>query len=212
MTAAATAALSPVVVSAVVPAPGASTASTLAATAAVASAAIPSPALLTAATVAPTAAVVAALIGAPAIDGQVVAAGCIEAMLNAVRDRFSTVVEVPEAVPVAYDNEPPEALDGADAWIRFSAEAEPAELIEFGGTSPATRIFGGASATIYLRQGIGDAAAWALADAISDAFRAVTADDVIYDPPPFPILRAASGDRWALEVVIPFYHDCPATP
>jgi hypothetical protein len=134
-------------------------------------------------------------------------AGCLESVVKAVRDRYRAQVEIVEGVATLHDDEPPEDMDGADAWVRLSITAEPAEQTTLGGV-PGTRYYGTASARVFLRLGIGDSDAWALADAINDAFRGVTASGVIYSPPPFPILRARSGERWEIEVAIPFYADC----
>ena len=134
-------------------------------------------------------------------------AGCLESIIKAVRDRYHTQVEIVEGVATLHDNEPPEDMDGQDAWVRLSITAEPSEQTTLGGV-PGTRYHGTASARVFLRLGIGDSDALLLADAINEAFRGVTASGVIYSPPPFPILRARSGERWEIEVAIPFYADC----
>ena len=154
---------------------------------------------------------VSAALSAPAITLDIGAveevAGCLESIVKAVRDRYHAQVEIVEGVATLHDNEPPEDMDGHDAWVRLSITAEPSEQTTLGGV-PGTRYYGTASARVFLRLGIGDSDALLLADAISEAFRGVTAGGVIYSPPPFPILRARSGERWEIEVAVPFYADC----
>ena len=135
--------------------------------------------------------------------------GCFERIVLAVRSLYVAEIEVLLDTPTLHDNEPPEDMDGYDAWVRFSVDASPTRQLELGPAGEqAHRYLGQATARIFLRVGLGDGAAWDLADAINWAFRGVTRDDVIYAPPPYPTVRGRSGDRWEIEVTIPFYALC----
>lgn len=143
---------------------------------------------------------------ATAIEAAVV--GCLERILQAVRTRYHVNVEVALSIPTLHDNEPTgQDMEGFDAWVRFTVQAQRTDQIVLG--NPAGhRYLGTAVATIFLRHGIGDGDAWDLADQINQTFRGETADEVVYFPPPFPTVRARSGDRWVLDVTVPFYAAC----
>jgi hypothetical protein len=135
------------------------------------------------------------------------AAGCIEAIIQAVRDRFVTLVEVALPVPVLHENEPPESLPVGSAFVRLVLDAPDARQTTM--LDPATfRRRGEAVASVYLPAGTGDAEALSIADTINASFRGITADGVRYDPPPWCIQRGRSGDRWEFEVRIPWLGDC----
>ena len=135
------------------------------------------------------------------------AVGCFVRIVQAVRDRYVAQIEVLEGVETLHDNEPPADMDDFDIWVRFSIDVNPT-VQQVLGAVPAHRYLGEATARIFLRAGLGDRDAWALADAIDTAFRGLTVDEIVYTPPPYPTVRGLTGDRWEVDVSVPFYSAC----
>jgi hypothetical protein len=135
------------------------------------------------------------------------AKGCIERIIDAVRTRFDVEVATVQGVATLNDNEPIEVTDASDLFIRLAVSVAAADQLHLLDPSD-HRYIGEVRARIFLKVNLGDAAAWQLADAINAAFRGVTADEVVYDPPPSASVRGRNGDRWEIDVTVPFYALC----
>lgn len=135
------------------------------------------------------------------------AIGCIERIVQAVRDRWTAEVEIAQSLAVLHDNEPPENMDELDLWVRFTVEVVPTTQMVLGAI-PEHRYLGTATARIFLHMGLGDADALDLADAINHAFRSVEDDEIVYFPPPSAVVRGRTGVMWEVDVSIPFYSRC----
>ncbi|HZL99391.1 MAG TPA: phage tail terminator-like protein [Planctomycetota bacterium] len=127
-----------------------------------------------------------------------------QAMADAVRSRFKTLVEDVVPIPTEYDNHaftPP-----ANApWARWAIQPAVARQLEMGAASARTfRTDGRAVASIFVPEGLGDQAALVVADVVSLAFRAQTASGVTYRSPVVKVL-GRSGKWWQVNVECPFY-------
>ncbi|HZL99392.1 MAG TPA: phage tail terminator-like protein [Planctomycetota bacterium] len=147
-------------------------------------------------------AVADAVVAGPVIVLQGVSAGWWETLHGILRARFSSLVEGPEGVLVAYDDEAAADLEAATEWIRVAVVTNDGGQVELGVARHRRR--GELVATIAVPAGQGDARAWELADAINAAFRGQQDQDVAFRPAPYPIARGLDGDRHELEVRVPF--------
>ena len=129
-----------------------------------------------------------------------------EAIANAHRTRFGTEIEDGQNVAVQYDNDGEFVIPEDTKWIRFSPGFLGAQQIS-AGTDPKFRITGLFSAQIMVPIHDGDKAAMELADAIVTAFRATTADGIVYRTPAVGLGHRSEPDSkwWQVNVTCPWY-------
>lgn len=136
-----------------------------------------------------------------------------EALEDAIRARFGTLVEDAESIPTQYDNQeadetfPPE--DGT--YIRLKVNYSPGIKRETGGAGQNRyRVPGNMTASCFLPLGEGPEAHTQLADTIASAFRGESASGVTYrtpTPTKVGVVQEEVGDRFQLDVDVPFFAD-----
>jgi len=130
-----------------------------------------------------------------------------ETLHNAVRTRFSTLVETPESVTTLYDNDPQQPPEDG-LWVRWSVRPGESIRVENGG-APNTHRYrtpGIAVAQVFFPLQEGENIQLALIDVIVPAFRGVTAAGVTYQTPRVQQI-GKDGRWWQINVVVNFYAD-----
>ena len=130
-----------------------------------------------------------------------------EAMANAIRGAFDTQIAdtYPSGLDVQYDNDGAFVQPEDSAWVRFAVL--PGESFQMTlGTQKRYRTPGLAVASIFVPVGVGDKAAYVIADYIADRFRTITLNGVTFKTPSVASL-GRSGDVWQVNVRCPFTVD-----
>ncbi len=132
------------------------------------------------------------------------------AVSTAIRDRFRTLVSVPQSVPMIGPNDP--ATLTTARWCQFTVEMQGAQQVGTG--TPASRryrITGRVALNLFEQVGKGDSTLSALMDAISTAFRGISlASPQIAFGAPSPIgpsVKDEAGAHWRMPAQIPFRAD-----
>jgi hypothetical protein len=121
-----------------------------------------------------------------------------------VRSRWRERIEVPNAIPTAYDNEQ-HAESAVDLWARLTVLTGETSRLEIG-PSGVRRVPGVMQATIFAPIGAGDSAALAVADEVFDAFAGQAESRVQFGAP--NLSRALRDDNsWRLDIRVPFTFD-----
>ncbi len=137
-----------------------------------------------------------------------------EPAANTMRERFRTLVAVPESLKVQYDNRST-AVDSAgvevedptnETWIRLAIREATGSQVDMGAASKRYRTVGVMIAQILAPFGSGDGDTRNLADLIKAAFLMVTVSGVTFR---VPRLDAVGRDKnwWLSNVNCPFYYD-----
>ena len=129
----------------------------------------------------------------------------LEAVQNAVRSRFKTLVADVESVSVAYDNAPFTRPEG-EMWVRLAVLPGEDQQITMGGSTVTYRMVGVALASIFCPIETGDKAAVELARVIQTTFRRVTASGVEFRSPSITRIGRV-GNEYQINVSCPFRHD-----
>ena len=131
----------------------------------------------------------------------------LDAVFDAIRDRFDEQVATPNNLIVVHDNGPAPSTT-TNAWCRFSVQVDSNSQISFG-----KRLFrsqGQATALLFVPLQFGDSAALQIADDILDAFRGVylSNPNINFIPAPGVVGTADQDQSWCKRTVrIPFRHD-----
>lgn len=128
-----------------------------------------------------------------------------EALFNAIRTRFKIEVEDYVNVPIQYDNvalTPPQN----SPWMRFSIVPGDSFQKTLGDQNRRFRTVGTAIAQVFIPLAMGDRAGLEIADAVRDAFRAVSVDGVVFQTPSITVLGRDEG-HWQINVSCPWYAD-----
>lgn len=128
-----------------------------------------------------------------------------QALFNAIRSRFMTLVEQAIPISVQYDNAeftPPDA----SSWVHFTVLPGATDLEELG-AQKTWRDTGTAVANVFVPLLLGDAAALAIAETIKQAFRGVSVGGVTYRSPSVRTVGATGGKWWQVSVSCPWYAD-----
>jgi len=121
-----------------------------------------------------------------------------------VRSRWRERIEVPNAIPTAYDNEQ-HVESAVDMWARLTVLTGETSRLEIG-PSGVRRVPGVMQATIFAPIGAGDSAALAVADEVFDAFAGQHESRVQFGAP--NLSRALRDDNsWRLDIRVPFTFD-----
>lgn len=134
-----------------------------------------------------------------------------QAIIQAVRDRFDTIVATPESVRVVHDNAP-EPSSRVQSWVRFSVQIDGNEQVSMG--QRRYRMTGAATAIIFGPIAKGDAAVLELADAAIAAYQGQRIADpqITFTPAPGVIGVAEQDEAWCKRTVrIPFRADTVET-
>jgi len=132
-----------------------------------------------------------------------------EAIGDAIRTRFNTLIEVAESVAVQYDAQADFIPPGNAAYVRLSINYGASQQVEIGGVGQNRYRDGGlVTASVFAVPGEGDEAAMQLVDKIVDAFRGHSAGGVTYRTPQVNVIGSAQvADRHQVDVDVPFYKD-----
>jgi hypothetical protein len=125
---------------------------------------------------------------------------------NAIQGRFASEVATPQALLTIYDNDPTPAPTQALVWCRFTVKDGESRRITIGGVKQ-YRTVGVAIAQIFGRLGEGTAGVRSVADAITIAFRDVTADGVKYSVPYADNIGDNNEGNYQLNMVCPYQAD-----
>tara|TARA_R110000822_G_scaffold137399_13_gene274911 strand:- start:1590 stop:2003 length:414 start_codon:yes stop_codon:yes gene_type:complete len=133
------------------------------------------------------------------------------AIIQAVRDRFDTLVATPESLRVIHDNAP-EPVSRVQSWVRFSVQVDGHEQVSMG--QRRYRMTGTASAIVFAPIAKGDAGALAIADLIVTAYQGqrISSPSVKFQPAPGVIGVSEQDESWCKSTVqIPFFADTVET-
>jgi len=133
------------------------------------------------------------------------------AIIQAVRDRFDTLVATPESLRVIHDNAP-EPSSRVQSWVRFSVQADAREQVSMGVRR--YRTTGAATAMIFAPIAKGDAAALAIADLVIAAYEGASTavPDITYTPAPGIVGVTEQDESWCKTTVsIPYRADTVET-
>ena len=133
------------------------------------------------------------------------------AIIQAVRDRFDTLVATPNTLRVIHDNAP-EPASRVQSWCRFSVSTNAPEQVSMGQVR--YRVTGSATALLFSPIAKGDATVLALADLVIAAYRGakIASPDITFTPPPGVIGVAEQDEAWCRRTVeIPFRADTVET-
>ena len=132
-----------------------------------------------------------------------------EAMFNAIRSRFKTLVEdvADPALPTEYDNAPFQQPENTQ-WCRWSIRPASRTQMDVGSSTKRKRTVGVAIAQIFLPLEQGDKAHLVVADAIEAVFKPGAAAGVTYRTPEIVVVGRANDNKWwQVNVTCPFYAD-----
>jgi hypothetical protein len=130
----------------------------------------------------------------------------LETTANTLRTRWQTEVETALSIPTAYENAPFSAPSDS-AWAQFELRLGGREQVSAGGVgSRRFRLRGQIVATLHHPLRSGDAAALALTDAATTAFRATSDSGVYLLTPSAPVSRR-DGSTYQTQIEFPFYAD-----
>ena len=123
---------------------------------------------------------------------------------ESVRERWRSLIEVPSAIPTAYDNE--QQVETANSmWARLSVLTGDTDRVE-AGVGGARRVPGIMKASLFAPIGTGDSALLALADEVYDSFAGLSESRVTFGAP--NLTRAVrDGVSWRLDIRVPFTFD-----
>jgi len=123
---------------------------------------------------------------------------------ESVRQRWRSLIEVPSALPTAYDNEQ-QVETTSSMWARLSVLTGDTNRVE-AGAGGAVRVPGFMQASIFAPIGTGESALLALADEVYDSFAGLSDARVIFGAP--NLNRAVrDGVSWRLDIRVPFTFD-----
>jgi len=128
-------------------------------------------------------------------------------IIQAIRDRFDALVATPNSLRVIHDNAP-EPSSRVQSWCRFSVQVDGNTQVSLGRAR--YRTVGSATAMLFSPIAKGDAAALALSDLVTSAFRgsAIAVPDIKFRPSPGVIGVADQDEAWCRRTVrIPYYAD-----
>lgn len=128
-----------------------------------------------------------------------------EAIHNALRGQFGTLVEDAQGVTTRYDNDPRETPGPEVLWALFTVNDGQSDQAQYGAQAT-YRHNGVATAALFAPLGTGTQASAELAQIISEAFRARTLDGVRCLVPSIARIGVRGG-VYQMNVDIPFYAD-----
>jgi hypothetical protein len=129
------------------------------------------------------------------------------AIIQAIRDRFDTLVATPNSLRVIHDNAK-EPDTRVQSWCRFSVQVDTTNQVSMGQVRYRSRGF--ATALIFTPIGKGDASALALCQLVIAAFQGlrVASPQIAFEPSPTIIGVAEQDEAWCRRTVrIPFRAD-----
>lgn len=127
-----------------------------------------------------------------------------EAIHNAIRGRFGTLIETAQSLVTVYDNQTDQSVPEAEIWCRFTVRPGTARQVTLG--VKRFRVPGIAIVQLFNLVGTGDGDLLAMADIIQASFRAVAVDGIHYGTP--YVTNAGRDDSyWQVNVTIPFFAD-----
>jgi len=129
-----------------------------------------------------------------------------EALHNAIRSRFKTLVADVLSLATIYDNDPTKPPTDNSLWCRFTILDGQSRRIVNG--IPEYRLVGVAIAQLFGPIGAGDKVLQQKADAVVSAFRSQSADGVRYgDAYEQRVGQTREGDYYQINVACPFAAD-----
>lgn len=130
----------------------------------------------------------------------------IETLKNNVRTRFDVQVATPQSLSTEYDNlEIPKPEHPTELWARASVLMGESKQVQLG-NAKTFRHRGVLMVALFQELGRGDKVTNAMVDIITAAFRALTADSVVYMTPSSPTAGRV-GEWWQTNLSCPFYVD-----